>query len=263
MRQVILFRLHKKPAICRNRLLLLKKLNPDTPIYAMYGGAKTEQRTMEKTIGRYLEGFYRIPKESGKWKWLHSDLGARLWFKSVGHKVKFDRMHLIEWDLLTLKPLKQLYGNLSNNTVALTGLKPLHLVEKSWYWTTHEPYKSQWHQLLEWAKKEHRYKATPYSCLGPGASLPRTFLEHHAKINVPELVHDELRLPLFSQIFGLKLKDTGFHKRTATPGEHFYFNCHNHPISIETIKRELKKPNGRRAFHPYRAFFDAGLVRPY
>ncbi|MDP2587613.1 MAG: hypothetical protein Q8P33_02470 [bacterium] len=257
MRTIILFRFHKKPNVCRNRLKLLRQLNPAVPIYALYGGTKADEKAMQKATGRYFEKWYRIPTSSSKWKWLHSDLAARGWFKKVGKKVAFDRLHIIEWDLLTLAPLQKLYGALDNKTIALSGLVPLKQVQHRWYWTTKEPYKSQWRELLTWARQNHNYQDKPFSSVGPGASLPRGFFERYAAVKVPELVHDELRLPLFAQLFGLKLKDTGFFKRStvAKPNraEHFYFNCHNHLVSLTTIKRELAKARGRRVFHPYRA----------
>ena len=37
-RLAILFWFYKKPFVCRNHLLILKKYNPDLKIYGLYGG---------------------------------------------------------------------------------------------------------------------------------------------------------------------------------------------------------------------------------
>ena len=54
------------------------------------------------------------------------------------------------------------------------------------------------------------------ACLGPGYCLPREFLRRYANLDVPELGHDELRLPLFGRLLGLEVA-RWLHEEGATP----------------------------------------------
>src|SRR5450759_351978 len=82
-----------------------------------------------------------------------------------------------------------------------------------------------------------------------GLCLPKSFLEKYSAIEIPELGNDELRLPLFSQILGFKLYDTGLKKEWFDKKEEEFFNCYKFYISSSSITKELARPSGRRAFH--------------
>jgi len=66
-------------------------------------------------------------------------------------------------------------------------------------------------------------------------------------------------MPLFSQILGFKLYDTGFY-RWFDKDEEKFFNIEIEEIKSNIIKRELSKPSGRRVFHPYRRVFSQSMV---
>ena len=136
--------------------------------------------------------------------------------------------------------------------MGLTALTPLKNIAHGWNWVSKEPAKSEWLKLLKYVKKHFKYNKEPYASLGPGSCLPKKFLDKYSAIHVPALSHDESRLPLFSQILGFKLIDTGFHKKWFDKEQNKKFDCGNPEISLKIIKEELKKKNGARAFHPYR-----------
>lgn len=106
--------------------------------------------------------------------------------------------------------------------------------------------------LLSLVRKKFGYNQRPFASLGPGSCLARKFIEKYAGIEIPELCPDELRLPLFSQILETPLYDTGFYPKWFDPAEQRFFNCMNEEISDLIIKNELKNPEGKRVFHPYR-----------
>ncbi len=89
------------------------------------------------------------------------------------------------------------------------------------------------------------------ACFGPGPCLPRGFLERYSAIDVPELCHEELRWPLFAQVLGFQLADTGFRSWHDAQADRF-FNMTGRPIDASTIVAELEKPDGGRVFHPAR-----------
>jgi hypothetical protein len=93
------------------------------------------------------------------------------------------------------------------------------------------------------------------SVLEHGRLLPKAFLARYAAIDLRRLGREELRLPLFAQILGFQIADTGFHRQWHNRDEDRFFNAGGSEIELGAISEELAKPNGRRAFHPVRSVF--------
>lgn len=252
MKLIILYRYHNNLDFCLDRLNFIKKLNPDIPIFGLYGGVEKDFSVFSEALKHLLENNYCIKGKSSKWKWQHSDLAYRLWYTDFGHSIEFDSVVVLEWDLLIFQPLETVYKNVGINEVGLTGLVELEQVEKKWFWTGNPKQRKKWLRLLDYVKKNHDYKQHPFASLCPGVILPKCFLELYSRIDVPELCHDELRIPLFAQIFGCKLIDLGFYKKWYSKREWKYFNCNDLDIEVKLINKELSKIDGRRVFHPFR-----------
>jgi len=109
MDRVVLFRYHKKPLICRSRLRLIRKFNPRIKIFGLYGGKESQFPKYQKYLGSFFEHNYCIKGKSNNWKWKNSDLAIKLWYKSIGKKIEFDMLHVIEWDLLLFDSLDKIY----------------------------------------------------------------------------------------------------------------------------------------------------------
>jgi len=260
MKRIILFRFHKNPIACENRLKLLKKLNPSIKIFGYFEEEK-KYKKFKQRLNPYLEDVFFINGKSSNWFWKNSDIAVRMWYKYFGRKLNFDMLHLVEWDLLFLDSLENLYKRIPKNGIGLTALILLSKVEKRWSWTAEEPHKTEWEKLLALVKKEFNYTEVNYASLGPGVCLPKKFLEKFINIKVPELSNDELRLPLFGRILGFELYDTGFYRRWFDKKEKQFFHCgSSQEIYLSTIKKELAKPSGRRAFHPFRKVFNLKLL---
>ncbi len=255
MQRIIIFRFHKFPLICANRLKLLKKLNPNVSIFGIYGGEEKYLSKFEKYLSKYLEDIYFIKDKSSSWKWKNFDLVLRNWYKQVGENIHFDMAHIIEWDLILCESLDDIYSNIRKNELGVTALTRLNLVEDRWSWTSEEPYKSEWLNLLAFVKKEYDYNCKPNGSLGPGLCLPKSFLEKFSNAKIPELCHDELRIPLYAQIFDFKCRNTEFYRKWFDEKQKKYFNCVNKNIDIQTIRKE-RKNNGRQVFHPFRKIFN-------
>jgi hypothetical protein len=270
MKRIILFRFHENPDVCENRLKLLKILNPEIGIFS-YFEKNLGYEKFKKKLDPYLEDVYLIENKSSIWFWKNGDLAMRLWYKNVGCNIDFDMLHLVEWDLLLLDRLESLYKN-PEDSISLSGLTLLSNIEDQWAWTCREKYlniwsrllfwksrnpdRKQWRKLLSIAKRKFGYCGIPYASLGPGTCVPKKFLEAYSKIDVPELAHDELRLPLFGQILGFKLYDTGFYGKWFDRKDEMLFNCDGNEISINAIKNEICNASGKRVFHPFRKQFD-------
>ncbi len=255
MKRIILFRFHTDVDICKDRLRLLKKYNPEVMIFGLFGGPEKDLTRFQEILKPYLESIYCIRGKSSDWKRTHGDLAMKLWYENVGKALVFDTLYFIEWDLLLFESLEKAYGHIPENGVGLTSLTLLENIEKKWFWFSSESLRHQWQCLLGFVKDKYGYDQTPLACEFSGACIPRGFLEEYSKAVIPEFCHDELRLPLFSQVFKYKCYDTNFSRKWFDELEKTYFNCDNKEISLSTISKELVKPCGRRAFHPVRRIF--------
>ncbi|MFO7977560.1 MAG: hypothetical protein R6U64_02770 [Bacteroidales bacterium] len=252
MKRIILYRYHENLALCIDRLTLIRGLNPGVPVYGLYGGPDHECEKFSTPLSHLLDGIYCIRNKSGYWKWGNSDLAFRLWYQDYGHRLDFDSVIVLEWDLVLFEPIEKLYAHIQPGQVGMTGLTPLSNVEKKWFWTRDPSRREEWLKLLEHVTRYHHYDQAPYASLCPGVIMPKAFLEAYNAIEIPELAHDELRLPLYAQVLGFELADLGFYKKWFSAQEWSLFNCNDLPISAAIIEKELAKSNGRKVFHPFR-----------
>jgi hypothetical protein len=225
---------------------LLRALNPGVPIHGLFGGSGLASKRL---LG--LDDLYssRNPTE---WNWKHSDLVLAEWYREAGHAIPFDTLHLVEWDLLLVEPLESLYSAVPTGAVGLTALTPISELEDEWTWLRRRESRSEWEQLLAWARTDRGYDGVPHGCVGPGPCFPRGFLEAYAKLDPPLLGNDELRLPLAAQILGFPMVDTRLRGPWRGEREHPFFHFRANEIELTTIRTELAKPDGWRAFHPVR-----------
>jgi hypothetical protein len=162
----------------------------------------------------------------------------------------------MEWDLILLDSLDNLYRHIPKDTLGITGLIPLKKIESKWFWIRDEKQSKQWKKLREFAKQNLDFEGDGYGSLGPGLCYPESFLERYNQVEIPDLCNDELRLPFIAKALGFEVMDTGFFKKWFSKKELKYFNCNNIEISLESMMKQYKKKNGRRVFHPFRKLLD-------
>lgn len=252
MKRIIVYRYYHKFTQNRDLLKFIKYLNPSVQIFGLYGGPVENYKEASENLKEYFVHNYFIREADHLWKWKNGDMTYQMWYNDYGYKVDFDMMHAIEWDLLYFEPLDVLFAHVPPDALALTGLIRLWKIKRSWYWTNDEKKKKEWAQLMSFFREKYHYRSHPYAMIGPGTSLPRIFLEKIKNIQIPELELDELRIPLFAQEFGLKMINTHFYKKWFSRNEYKTFNCDNLLITMDTVRSELSKRNGRRVFHPFR-----------
>lgn len=253
MKRIVLFRFHIHPSICMNRIELLKKYNPGMEIYGLYGGPENKFGKFVKALSPHLKNLYCIKDKAPFWKWKNGDLAVKAWYKDIGRTLSFDMLHLIEWDLLLFDSLDRIYGDIPEDGMGVASLTPVEKMGKDWAWTGKEPYAKEFGELLNFARSKFGYDLEPYAIQGPGLCMPRKFLEAYIGIDIPELCNDEIRIPLFAQIFGFKMHDTRFCKNWSDESDRKAFHCQLFPeVGEKTLKTELADPSGRRVFHPFR-----------
>ena len=238
-------------------MALLRRLNPGIPVVGLFGGEGAVKRAAFGSAGISVLGLdelYSSP-EPATWNWRHSDLVLARWYREVGHMIRFDVLHLVEWDLLLIEPLDSLYASVPEEAVGLTALTPISELEDEWTWLRRDDARKEWEALLARARAEWGYEGIPHGCVGPGLCVPRSFLEAYAGLTPPPppLCNDELRLPLFAQILGFRIVDTQLRGPWRGEREDPYFHFRDREIELSAIKAELASPDGRRAFHPVRA----------
>lgn len=260
MKRIVLFMFHGQWDVCRSRLRLFRRFNPEIEIYGLFGGEAEDLESAQALRGEGLLDVFHLRDRSPRWKWANTDLAVRVWFAERGHQIDFDVVHLVHWDLLFFAPLDELYAGVGRDAVGLSGITPVAAIADRWAWMQHDPERTESLRLQEIARRDLGFTGTPLACLGPGYCLPRTFLERFAAIDTPEIGHDELRLPLFAELLGFDLADTGFYPRWFDAEDERLFNANGGELDPRDVSRELSRAHGRRAFHPCRESFDAAQL---
>jgi hypothetical protein len=246
--------------VCRSRVRLLRAFNPGVPVHGLYGGDPEQYAAARDEVGPFLDSLSACDLEDGRWRWQHTDLVIRHWYQATGHAFAFDVLHVVQWDLLLFDSLTALYGHVPRGAVALTGITPLERIADTWHWTRVEPNRTESAELLRLARHSYAFRGVPKACLGPGVALPRAFLDRYAVVDVPQLGHDELRFPLFAELFGHALVDTGFYPQWFDPDAERLFNANGTELPLAEVREELVRPGGRRTFHPCRESFTDEVV---
>jgi hypothetical protein len=245
------------PLALRARVRLLRTLNPDVPICGLLstgGGPRSPPFGLAGKAVLGLDSLHRA-RPRGRRSRDDGDLSLAAWYRDVGRGMAFDVAHLIECDLLLLDSLERIYASVPAPAVGLTALTPVSEIEHGCEWLQLPNGRRQFQRLLSYARAVWAYDGVPHACWRPGACFPRSFLERYAAIAAPEPCPDRLRLPLFAQILGFPLADTGFRRGWHDPDGDRFFNRHGREIEIAAIGGELVKAGGRRAFYPVRATF--------
>ena len=237
MKRLALLRFHAHFDVCRDRVKLFRNLNPGVEIVGLYNDRGLAGVDLDMPVYSVRLAFNQHEL------WKHGDLLIRDWFIEHGHKLDFDVLHVLEWDLLLLAPLVVIYPQVAVDSIGLTGLRPLSQVPQDWPWMNREPAGSEWRELYANVGGNR----PPYACQGTGTWLSRRFLERYAGVEPGRLCHDELRLPLYAQALQISMQDTDIAADWMTP----FYNCQKQAIPREVVERELATPTGCRVFHPF------------
>src|SRR5437773_9964385 len=122
MKRLVLFRFHQNRVVCQNRLDLIKRYNPAVEIHGLYGGDESIYPSVRRAIGNEFSSLFCLRGKTAHWKWLNGDLALREWYQAVGRRLAFDVLHLVEWDLVLLDSLDNIYGLVPADAAGITGL---------------------------------------------------------------------------------------------------------------------------------------------
>lgn len=249
---IVLYRYHKYFDLVLQRIKLIKLIDPEIRVYGVFGGEYSKFNEAEEYFSDYFENNYLIRVEDGIWKWLHADITYQMWYNDVGKDIDFDFVAVMEWDLLYMEKIENLFPDIKENEIHVSGLIPLNKIFKCWFWTNLENY-TKYLAFKNQIAKLYNKNPLEYAILGPGLCMPKSFLNDLCKLKlVDAYITDELKIPIWSQILGYNLVSNNFYRNWFSFFEQQYFNANTISINLRTIKKQLSKSKGRRAFHPFR-----------
>jgi hypothetical protein len=257
--------------VIKNRVEILKYFNPDLELYGLFGGDMAGYGKALATLDGDLRHIYKLKNIDNEWAWLHGDLAVLEWYEACGKDIDFDRVYLVEWDALVLEPLSDAFNHIPEDAIGLTRLCYLDQIKDWWYWTKESPHKEEWQEFMKRVVEKYDYKGRQKVSIFPLPVFPKKFLEEYSQIDVETvqagggekpLVHDEIRAPLYAELLGFEMKDTGFFPKTKNKEKKF-FNADNFMVKKWRILKELSKKKGRRVFHPYRGILELDLIAKY
>lgn len=257
MKNVILFRFYKEPDICVNRLEILRKYNPKTKIFGLYGWPQKDEKIYKKALWQFLEDFYISPYTDSEWKRKNGDLVIADRYKKRGNTLDWDSIYVVQRDMVIFTSLKKLFSDYKKDQFYIPGTRVLDKnIESKRHRTSKITQKPIYEKFKQLIKQKYWYTKKLLCSLPTFSIFPRIFLEKYNKLEDNVTWFLEYKMPTYAKIFKLELykKDTGmqrFQKEGKCPQ-----NAIPREISQKYINKELKKEKWRRMFHPYFKIWD-------
>lgn len=268
MQLAILFWFYRDAVLCQNRLRLLRRRNPQLPVYGLYGGPLADAPFFAAQLGPLLDDFWSYPDAAERdWKWRHGDLVLARWHADRGEALEWDTVFVAQWDMVVTAPLADVLPPLARGQMILSGLRPVREVESWWQWTRWENTGAEYRAFLASVEARHGPVPDPQCCQFIGLVLPRQFLAPYAGIDQPELGFLEYKVPIYAQAFGIPLlPDTCFHPywpedpaMAGAPRSAMLLHAWRNPVRLPVMAAEAHRPGGRRVFHPYHGIYPHDL----
>ncbi|GJE61586.1 class I SAM-dependent methyltransferase [Methylobacterium trifolii] len=264
----ILFWFYKAPEICEDRLRQLRALNPGTAIYGLYGGPPGEAAGMGERLGPLLDDLYLFAQaRDDAWKWRHGDQLVAAWHRDRGRHLPWDTVVLVQWDMLLLKPVAELFAMLRPGEALFSGFRPAEEVAGWWGWL--DPARpgraGDLDAFRHYLLGSHGYDGPLWCCLFVVVCLPRGFLDRYLAAGHPEAGFLEYKLPTLAKVFGTPVcTDHPFvpwwaadpATRDAPAGRRL-LNAVGDDVPAEVVRAESAAGRAH-VFHPFRRVFAAG-----
>jgi hypothetical protein len=257
MQLAILFWFYKEPGICQNRLELLRKYNPSSKIYGLYGGDVNLKHLFAKKLSRYLDDLFCFESNSDpSWKWQNGDLLITEWYRQRGRDLPWDSIVIAQWDMLIFAPVDKIFSTVPEGQILLSGLRSIEREAKDWVWVTSPEGKKEYNRFLNHVRKHYNYNDDPIFCIFIVVVFSRDFLEEYSMINEPEIGFIEYRVPIFAQIFNIGIF-TNHNFTVSSPGESLSEDVLSlgRQIPFKNVLKNILSSSGARIFHPYHDYY--------
>lgn len=262
MKLAVLFWFYKDVEVCKNRLQILRKYNPDIQIFGLYGGDVAKADFFEKNLSPYLTDFFCFTgNQHPGWKWVNGDLMINHWFLERGNELEWDTITIIQADMVAIGSMPKLFEGLKKDEILLSSVRLVKEVEAWWYWVKGR--RELYDNFYKYMVKEMGYDAEPVCCQYVIVCLPKSFLSKYSKIENPELGFIEYRVPMYAQLFKtpFKIMDKfncwwGDDPAMAqVPQYKKVLIADKVQIPLWVILWNLVRKKGSRIFHPYDYLF--------
>lgn len=257
MKLAILFWFYKDLEICKNRLKILKKYNPDLKIFGLYGGEHGKFDLYKKKLGVYLNNIYLCPSKDSNEKWIHGDLMILDWYNNIGKELSWDSIFVVQWDALILDSLENQFSRLKKDQIFISATDVLDKYSKEkWNWTRLDSKEnSNYLNFKKYISKNYNYESEVLRSLFVFSIFPRNFFEKWNTINNKLVGMLEYKMPTYAKIFGFNFYEKDLGTAWFEKNKEWY---DNKPINATGILikdifilNELKNKDGYRIFHPY------------
>ncbi|MBP2303052.1 hypothetical protein [Azospirillum picis] len=266
MTLAILFWFYKDFGVCENRLSGLRARNPGVPIYGLYGGEAAQAPEAERRLGRWFDDFYAFVEPRGaQWKWQHGDQLIAAWHRDRGATLAWDSLVIVQWDMLLLAPLRQLFAAVKPGEALFSGLRPEREVADWWGWLNGiDPDKRADRDAFRaYLAERHGYRGELLCCLFIVVCLPRRFLDLYVAEGPPEVGFLEYKLPTLARVYGIPFCENHPYRpwwasdpaTRQAPARERLLNAVGEDVSFDTVLAEMARPEGGRIIHPYRKPF--------
>lgn len=249
----ILFWFYKDAPLCENRVRLLRRHNPDSKIFGLYGGDPADQEVFRRCLHGYLDDFYCFETpQSAQWKWRNGDLVITEWYRQRGHSLDWDSVFIVQWDMLVTASVDDLFPDLRRGSIVLSAVRPIQEAT-GWFWRDDPTERRNYDRFLTHLRHQYGPVADPLWCIFIIAVLSREFLDRYAQVSEPELGFLEYRLPTYAQIFGMDVVQAeGFVVPSPGRNRSDVVLTVGDGIPLTNVARNLVTPSGARVFHPFR-----------
>jgi hypothetical protein len=275
----VLFWFYRDPALCENRLRMLRRFNPGCRIFGLYGGPPTHAAAFEDRLNDLLDDFYAFDNVSESWwKWINGDLVIRTWYAQRGRGLEWDAILIVQWDMLLLGSLETLLGRPASDEVILSGLRRVAEVQPWWAWVNGSD-RPQYDEFMSHLETQFGYGGEAWCCQFVFVCLGRQFLEAYLGIEEAELGFIEYRVPTYARVFGMRVSAPRFPcwwegdpEMLALPPWRRILSAQRRPVPTHHLLR-VWATDGAAIVHPYHrpfpldvrsslAFVKHGLAEP-
>lgn len=257
----ILFVYHFNWNICKERILLLRLLNPGVPIYGLYGGPDEDLPQTEE-IAALLDDHWCYPnnpslsnESNADWKWLNVDIMICRWHEARGNTLPWGFIVVHPWDTLYLEPIKTYVDELKHpkQTMIYPQVRDTATLKAiDWVWTNSETFSRFEAYMNEYFPQSVQTIGTPMFIV----ILPRAVLHDIAGPLQKAPGMCEYRFPTLAKQFGADIVSTAQLPPIEASAELKKFvwpdstNPDKEEIKIETILEAFDRSPSIRLFHP-------------
>ena len=239
MKRMALLQFHRDLEVAANRLRLLEDLNPKLADLRTFRRGGLRFRVGTSSLRCAARGrLHHLEASNPRWKWQNTNLGVLDWFRGVGRHLAFDVLHVIQWDLLLLDSLDNLYARVPTVALGLTGVTPLRAIADRWHWTRVEPHRTELVELGHFVAArfgaEPPDRGVPWSRLLSAAGVSRSLREDRcpgARARRAEAA------ALGKGVLGFPVADTGFYPR--------WLDGTRSATSTRTVRESTNRRSGR------------------